>query len=45
MKVKGLNQDYRAFKCVSVQNIINAVVWLRETTFVRFYFRDLNATV
>lgn len=49
MKIKGhstraIGSSWALFNGASVNNIMSAADWSRESTFVRFYLRDANAT-
>ena len=50
MKVKGhstraIESSWALFNGASVNNILNAADWSRESTFIKFYLRDVNASV
>ena len=50
MKVKGhstraIGSSLALFNGASVNNILNAADWSRESTFIKFYLRDVNASV
>ena len=49
MKVKGhstraIGSSWALFNGASVKSILNAADWSHESTFVRFYLREVNPT-